>query len=359
MKRLLLYFTLFSLLFFLALFVYVGITIRTTRDNNIALLYEQFTGMRTDAVSSYLASGSFQSERFKAHMNETFMNNVRLLLLGIYSDDGIQYLLAKNRSYLKTDVQQEDPWTGKPEYRLLPISEKVFSLPFSPADRTDLHIDGMYVILGRQDLYPILKNAFFILLVFLLISAIFVLVVTTIDPSRLEARPQRVEKTFFSTSTGLVLEHYLEPRLRFELEKAADSGNDLVLAIARIDGFSAAPQTEALYNAVARHVDEVFSAHNLVFSWKEGGYAVIMPGADLEEGMRRAEILRQNIASAKLEGQDVTLSVGLTARNSRAIDERTILIEASASAEKASSEGQNQVIAFRVDPAKYQQQAAR
>ena len=357
MKRLLLSFTLFSLVFFLGLFIYLGVVIRVTRDQNMAGMYNSFTQAKTEAVSSYLASGGFNTDMFKDRLNGIFSREPRVLFLAVYSDeDGILYLISKHRSYVEGDVESQVDWGGTPSYHLLPISEKVFTLPFSPAQRTDLNIDGGYVVLGRQDLYPILRNAFFVLLVFLLISAIFVLVITMIDPKRLEAKRSGKLRPVFSSSSGLVLADHFEPRLELELDRAADSGKDLAVILTEIDDFPARTHKESVYSQVAQKAVETFPNKDLAFEWQEAGCAVIFPDADIDSGIRRAETLRKEVESLHPEGQDVTVSIGLSARSARAVDAETLIVEARAAVQRAGAEGKNQVVAFRADPERYRKQ---
>ncbi len=77
--------------------------------------------------------------------------------------------------------------------------------------------------------------------------------------------------------------------------------------------------------------------------------------ADIDTAVRRMEGLRRRLGESPTDGLKHTVSIGVSSRGGRLIDDRVLLEEAELSAEKASREGGNQVIGFRADPARFRE----
>lgn len=170
--------------------------------------------------------------------------------------------------------------------------------------------------------------------------------------------PKPASKCFYSDLTGLVYQDFLPNRLRSEIDRAAVSDQDMVIAMIQIDGLAALARQDLVYASIAGRLRETFPFRDLVFE-REGGYAVIIPDNNLDRALERLEDLRLRIGASPVEGQSVTVSVGIAARNGRLISEETLLREASHSLAKAVSDGANQVVAFRADPDKFRRVLAR
>ena len=346
MKKLFSFFIAFSIVFFLALFIYIGVLIRNSRDTNIRQAEQVFSQLKTEAVSSYLASQSFASSFFKSQMNDTFYKNNRLLLVAIYSrEEGMMYLLTKNKSHFFPTHESDDI---SPQYSILPLSETRISLPFAPAPRKDLFIDGIYLVLGRRDIYPILRNAFFILLVFLLFAGIFILVTVSLFPKIAESPEE--EQTVPEEAQS---EYRFLQALEHALRGAVQSDTDLVSVEVQIDNFSDLPYHEQVYSSVLEQTKDALQSKAFPVSHSTGCAAVCIPNTDLDAALHRCEQMRQDIVAARHGERDTTVSIGLTSRNQREVDADVLYFETQKALEKAQQDGMNQVVAFRADPQKY------
>lgn len=169
-------------------------------------------------------------------------------------------------------------------------------------------------------------------------------------PAPSEGLPRRA--TIYREDSGLVYRDYLESRLRSEIERAAASDQDVVLAIIALDDAASLANVDAVNAAIAQRLRDSFPYRDLAFEY-DRGFAVIIPDINLDKAILRLEDFRQAVAAAPVEGQPVTVSVGIGARNGRLIGDETLLKEAAQSLAKAIRDGRNQVVAFRADPDKF------
>ncbi len=144
------------------------------------------------------------------------------------------------------------------------------------------------------------------------------------------------------------------PKLRAELSRAQSSDQDLSLARLRIDTTYAPAHASAL-GEVLRMIRETFPAHDLVFETAPDSCAILLPDTDIDSAVHSLDELRARISRALPEGRSLTVSVGVSSRAGRLIEEDTILEEATVSMEKAVREGGNQVIGFRADPSRFRE----
>jgi GGDEF domain-containing protein len=126
----------------------------------------------------------------------------------------------------------------------------------------------------------------------------------------------------------------------------------MVLALVAIDRWESLSRRDLVYASMAATLRESFPYRDLVFE-RENGFAVIVPDINLDKALERLEDLRLRLAGTPVDGQSVTVSVGIGARNGRLMSEETLLKEASHSLAKAIRDGANQVVAFRADPDKF------
>jgi uncharacterized membrane-anchored protein len=145
----------------------------------------------------------------------------------------------------------------------------------------------------------------------------------------------------------------VEPRVRAELDRAASTDQDLVVARLRIDEPFADAKLPLVHAEIARMLKAYFPLHDLLFESGRDSYTVLMPDTDIDAGIRMLEELRKKVEASSVEGKKRTLSIGASSRGGRLIEERTLLEEITVAVAKASREGGNQVVGFRADPAKY------
>ena len=445
-----------SAVFFIFIVGLSGYRIEDARKTNAASAQERLPGLVAKARSIRDSTGGFDAPQFKKDMREVFDEEPRLLLLSVHSpQDGILYLVARNRTYMKEPSPVTPAWRGTPVYQVSKGYELLLSQEMGD-EQAPLTLDAMFVIMGREDLYPIVRDDLYLFLAFLLVCGVVILVVTSIQegtadaprhsagsaytaappgpeaqapavlreqsyqamrPVQPEAEPLRVEplrveplhvephlaepprpqpqrsqalrperpqpeplvseppgqeppvlelrhsepprkepsspRELTSPRTGLVWAEHFEPRLHAELERAALADQDVALARIQIDEPFVDSRLPMVYAAIARLLREIFPLHDLIFEAGDDSYTLLLPDNEVDAAIRVLDEFRARVAGAAIEGRTRTVSIGVSSRGGRLIEDSILLEEANVSADKATREGGNQVIGFRADPSRY------
>ena len=417
------FFLALSAVFFIFIVGLTGYRIEDARKTNAASARERLPGLAAKARSIRDSTGGFDAPQFKKDMREVFDEEPRLLLLSVRSaEDGILYLVARNRTYMKEPSPVTPAWRGTPVYQVSKGYELLLSREMGD-DQAPLTLDAMFVIMGREDLYPIVRDDLYLFLAFLLVCGVVILIVTSIQEGASETHarsvasgftaappgpeqqapapvyeqrfetvrpvqpqpaqpqpepfrpeplrpeppvpesprqesprqesPQPATRDLTSPRTGLVWAEHMEPRLHAELERAAVADQDVALARVQIDEPFVDSRLTKVYAAIARLLRETFPLHDLIFEAGDDSYTLILPDNEVDAAVRALDEFRGKVADTVIEGRNRTVSIGVSSRGGRLIEDITLLEEANVSAAKATREGGNQVIGFRADPARY------
>jgi len=367
-RRILSFYYIISVVFLLFILIFTAYRLKITIDGNRKQSTENLENLRISALSVYLAEGDFNSEYFKTTMRQEFLTTDRLVLLAIYSSrEGILYLISKDQRYLveAPSAPGSTPWNGAPDYTIRPLYESPITLLFSPGIRKDLYIDGIFRDLEKTEVYPILREIFYIVLVYLLIAAVFLLAAATSRDLEAAPKPRAstpapsvrirgLEETstgaaagLFSPETGLGWNEHLSQRLGSELERAAASDQDLSMLLIGSPGLD-----RHNFKVLAKHVLEAFPFRDLAFEYDSRAVALIFPDKDLDQSLQEARGFQSRLLSGSWS-RPVKISIGLSARNGRLISPNRLLTEVSQALKQAESAGGGQIIAFRADPDKY------
>jgi diguanylate cyclase (GGDEF)-like protein len=417
-----------------AFFVFVvgltGYRIDDARRHNAATARERLPSIAEMAVSQRDAAGGYAAPQFGREMRSFFDSDPRLLLLSIHSEDGLLYFVGRNRSLLREPAGPSPQWRGSPTYAVNRGYEMLLSaqLPAAgaatgtssgsaagapggtaagaPAGTATL--DVVSIILGREDLYPVVRDDLYIFLAFLLVCGVVMLIMFSFqqeqvpgrapaagaqaarpgvvppEPARPEpagpavsgseaARPEERQpgasrsepsrpsataetaRTLTSPSTGFSWAEHLETRLHAELERAAAADQDIACARVRIDGRLFGAALRAVYAGIAQMLRAAFPSTDLLFEAGDDSYTVVLPDTGVDAAVRLFDELRARISSSDIEGARRTISVGVSSRGGRLIERETLLEEADTALSKAVREGGNQVIGFRADAARFRQ----
>src|SRR5208283_1003612 len=179
-----------SAVFFIFIVGLTGYRIEDARKTNAASAQERLPGLAAKARSIRDSTGGFDAPQFKKDMREVFDEEPRLLLLSVHSpQDGILYLVARNRTYMKDPSPVTPAWRGTPVYQVSKGYELLLSKEMGD-EQAPLTLDAMFVIMGREDLYPIVRDDLYLFLAFLLVCGVVILVVTSIQEGTSDA-PRR------------------------------------------------------------------------------------------------------------------------------------------------------------------------
>jgi GGDEF domain-containing protein len=318
-------------------------------------------------------------------MKASFEADARMQLAAVRSEGGgFLWLMARDLRVLETPPVPTEGWRGTPVYRVRKGVERLVTQPLSSArEGSAVVFDGVFVVLGREDLYPVLRDDLYLFLAFLLASGIFMLLTIGYpqerasngapaapgaspahDPrsaaapghfsSRIPADALGAHgRSLASPSTGLVWAEHLAPRLKAEIERAAAADQDLSFARVVLDQPPDAPGSDAAAAEVVRQLRSSFPVADLLFESGPGSFSILLPDQDLDQAVRTLEGLRSRVAAGASGGARCTVSVGVSARGGRLIEENTLLVEAELASGRAVREGGNRVVGFRADPAKF------
>ena len=176
-----------SAVFFIFIVGLTGYRIEDARTTNASSAQERLSGLAAKAQSIRDSTGGFDAPQFKKDMREVFDEEPRLLLLSVHSpQDGILYLVARNRTYMKEPSPVTPDWRGTPAYQVSKGYELLLSKELGDT-QAPLTLDAMFVIMGREDLYPIVRDDLYLFLAFLLVCGVVILVVTSIQEGSSEA----------------------------------------------------------------------------------------------------------------------------------------------------------------------------
>jgi GGDEF domain-containing protein len=354
----------FCVIFFIALLSIIALRLITDWNRNLKNLEDSFQILKKESLSWYLSQEYVDSGAFFEKIHDTFEKDPRLLVISIYTKGrGIEYIRAKSRAFIQ---RFSEAWQGELTYQNLPPGSTVITLPFSDMPGKDLFIDGVYVVIGKSDIFPIVKDTFIMLFIFLIATCIVMLLIPgkklpDIKKEKIKDTKGAVDnllaekesKDLFSPSTGLGWKNHLPQRLKFELDRAASFDQNLLLALIAINNHESRRNKESIYSKVARILLEDFTFQDLIFEYEKDSYALIIPDIDIDRGIENLENFKKRVSSLREFQPPIVISIGLSARNGRLVDGSTLLSEASKALGKALDEKENTIIAFKADPDKY------
>ncbi|MDR0583103.1 MAG: hypothetical protein LBG57_01960 [Treponema sp.] len=160
-------------------------------------------------------------------------------------------------------------------------------------------------------------------------------------------------KGLYSPRSNIGWEEYTEDRLESELHRCASAEQDLVFIVMEIMdlGF----QGDDFYKQFAEDAARFFTLRDLIFEKGEQGVAVIYPNIDLETGFAKADEFHSRVMDkypAYLKAKN-DLCIGISSRAGRLIDAGRLMFEAGEALERALSDPDSHIVAFKSDPDKY------
>jgi hypothetical protein len=350
------------------------------RSHNLTKTEESFQELSSTAVSSYLARGSFTAPYFMRRMKSFFSDHPSVTGVVVYTAEGAEYVYARNSETIGFNPDADDEWIGAPVFTIRPFFEHVESSSLTVPTREGVYIASVHTIMSREKFFLILRDSIIAVSSLFLLIIIF-LAVTPSDKKKqqpvyapaphqaetsasgLETPPADTDastsqssetadtvKGLFSAKTGLGWEEYLESRLSFELRRAASYDQDLVLILLKDPQLR---NDQDRYLAVAQQLLKQFTFQDMLFEYKNDGYAVILPNIELDPAMREVEQFYKTVCASR--STKCNLNSGLSSRNGRLINGNRLIAEAARALSKAITEPQTPIIAFRSDPEKYRQ----
>lgn len=407
-KKLLTAYLIFSSFILAAVIAWFGYRIARERNENIANLEADTKEMESALVASVLAERSI-SATWSNMVKTWFRDDGNLKAIVIHDGKAIEYLYGRSDSYLRLERNSDGSPASLPEFDYSSLREHLVStrVVFPNNDVRTLQIISS--VLSRNDLAPIFREILIVLLVFLILTALFIVFypyiarrdqstdpvagvetprrekdpgvqeITTTGPEipqeaipaigvaqRNEAAgdgnageivdaasvPHDSKRGLYSPESDLGWEEYLPERLSTELKRAASFDQDLVLLIFSVDGIYRGTEEFLVFAALVR---EYFTFRDLCFEYGASGIGVIVPNIDLEQGIEKCEDFASGFKKnyAKRSGaEERAVRAGLSGRNGRLMGGERLIREAARAMENARQQRVD-IIAFRVDPEKY------
>jgi len=362
-RKVLVFYYIISLLFLLVVLGFSAWRFKVTLESNLRQAEDAFADLKVSALSTYLAEGSFSSEYFKYNLRQQAALLPRLLAVTIRSPSlGVEYLWARSRQILASEPGS----LAGPEYRLERVRDRLLQAPFAQ----EYVLDGVFRVLEWRDLTPLLRELFYLLVAYLVVTAAALAAASSgrapadgqvsgagtataagyvpLSASRIApaARPRA------APVAGLAPREELPSRLDHELERAAASDQDLSLLLLALE-----PQQAGALGQLAHQVLKAFPFRDLCFQYDERACAVILPDKDLAQSLKDARAFRRKLGETMGGGQP-PVSMGLAARNGRLANATRLLLECSKALEKALAEGGGRIVAFQADPEKFRKTVA-
>lgn len=150
-------------------------------------------------------------------------------------------------------------------------------------------------------------------------------------------------KSLYSPKSGVGWEDFIEERVNLELERAASFDQDLVMGIIQCKSL-----TEDNYRIFADELKNDFNYPDMIFEYKDNGFAIIVPNTDLDKALQTLETF-----TGKEETQYGLINVGISSRNGRLISGSRIFMESENALHKAINDSEKNIVGFRSDPDKF------
>ncbi len=354
---------LLSLSVLLLITLTAGIYLAAVYKNNSKNGSAAINKLKTDLTTVYLAEGSFSSDLFKNRVKKVFNDNSRIYSLVISDNDNkVKYLYIKNRKYVKDIPSSYIPGNiDYPQYINTGFTFSVLSDSFIIPGNNAYNIEILYKTVSDPEIIRIIKISIIFLLVFIISSIIFIIYlpeknkkiisVNTVD-SKTDTEDYQAEKSDNSSKSvenKLLWEEYLEKKLKYELEKAASFDQDVTFAIISFEKSSI--NIKHIKNTLIDAVNSYFSL-DLSFEYSKNGLALILPDKELESGISE---ISSFITRLEQLFNVSDLKAGLSSRNERILSPTILIKEAEGALNKAFTESERNLIAFRSDPEKYRE----
>ncbi len=409
-KALVIVFSVFSFIAFAAIVLFTSYLISKSYEKNASEKERAFPVFKTTVVEWFAEAKSFKSELFENKAKAAMENDPQFIALYIYSKkDGI--LFWGEKRLFGTGRYLKGSGTGTissassipPEYDGLPFGSETVTLRLMETPSGEIYMDGIYWPFDLAEISQYVKWGFFVLFVWLILSVIVRLFVSTksmreiyelddanykagvepkkppVEPAAIageayhpqaadeedietESRGESLEEVkrdssigLFSPNTGLGWQDHLAERLKFEINRTASFNQDMAFAFISIDDFDRLHDSFTVYKDIAKLILNSFPFQDLAFEYGKDGYALILPDTDIQQGIKLLDQFRRKISKTDFGKNQPTVSIGLSSRNGRLLSETTLIQETEKALLMAKKEGKQRIIAFKADADKYRQ----
>lgn len=387
--------------FLVFLIGFLAVRLYLTREHGGRAAAAHFELVNSELTNTFLAQNLTLTDFMGANDRVAGFGNAAQRLIGnaglaamiLRGPGGVLYAYAPERTLF-------DPAEGPPQRLRLPSLHTMFAAPFAGDPAATL--TASYRLVARESAFRIVRDGLFLVLAFLLACAISLLLIVTLTPRPVSESPpapplpaaagtapaapgappagsaaaQPVaapagadypvaaplpavqpeaappEPAAPAAPPGAAYAYGLEPqerfapRLRAELERATAYQTDLSVALGVL--LSAQATTGDSAARLAHLARELAPLPELAFAYGAAGFALVLPETNLDAAMAQLEPWRRMTAEAGLG-----IAIGIGDRSGRYLDGDRLLLEVEQALGRAIATGGQQLVAFRVDPARY------
>lgn len=393
--------------FLVFLIGFLAVRLYLTREHGGRAAAAHFELVNSELTNTFLAQNLTLTDFMGANDRVAGFGNAAQRLIGnagfaamiLRGPGGVLYAYAPERTLF-------DPAEGPPQRLRLPSLHTMFAAPFAGDPAATL--TASYRLVARESAFRIVRDGLFLVLAFLLACAISLLLIVTLTPRPVSESPpapplpaaagttpaapgahpagsaaaQAVAAaqaaaaptaaahpaaapvaapaaaaqpvvsppaepgTTYAYAYGLEPQERFAPRLRAELERATAYQTDLSVALGVL--LSAQATTGDSAARLAHLARELAPLPELAFAYGAAGFALVLPETNLDAAMAQLEPWRRMTAEAGLG-----VAIGIGDRSGRYLDGDRLLLEVEQALGRAIATGGQQLVAFRVDPARY------
>jgi hypothetical protein len=184
-KKISICYSVFSILFVIALFLLFFTRISDIKRANTQRIQAGFDQVRHIVETTYTRQASFDSLYFRDTVNKIFSLDKDLDLLVVYSyDTGIEYLRARNSRYLPGSPQDIASLRGAPRFSYNNFSRTQIASSITVPRKSSFIIEGVYRILHDGELFGVVRDTVVILIIFAVITAALAFLLRLLDDGK-------------------------------------------------------------------------------------------------------------------------------------------------------------------------------
>jgi len=322
-------------------------------------------------IASNTGAQDFMNERYIQTINNALAYSKSLEALIISGPDG-EYAFEQEKNRSVTWVNNSPRFINR-----FGISSQSYFRPLPIPDLRNVNIQAVAGSFSYTDFSRILKETLFLILIGFAVAFFTMLLQSLLgkapaaaentetvsgceqndsEPDEetvlMESEEEEPEpQGLFSPRSDIGREEYTKDRLDAELHRCASTEKDLTLLMIEF----ANAINDSMLKQAADEAVYFFASRDLLFEYGDHGITVIYPGIDLEAGIKKARDFLHHIVEKFPHSYktNTSLYIGLTSRSGRLVNSGRMLMEAMEALQRARTDRESPIIAFKSDPEKY------
>jgi diguanylate cyclase (GGDEF)-like protein len=174
-------------------------------------------------------------------------------------------------------------------------------------------------------------------------------IVTTVTAALTGAELQHRDNAVLDPLTGLLNRHALELRMAELEQQARLTGGAVCVVLCDLDAFKRVNDTyghdrgDAVLRDSTYEMRKALRSFELVYRIGGEEFVVLLPGADLSQGVQVADRLREAIEDSRPGGLKLTMSLGVASASGQGVGSEPLMRAADAALYRAKRAGRNRV----------------